>query len=118
VALGYGPGGLSLRGAAVCAEMAVVASISGVALLKRLRGAAHRFGHITGLLLATRAACEQQRRASRKAGDLIKVPPLLKSHRSERERGGSDDPPKSATIMIDVGTQLGFRGKFPCVPHL
>lgn len=58
LALAYGPGGLSLRGAATWAELAGMASISDVAILKRLRGATDWLGHIAGSLLASRTSSE------------------------------------------------------------
>lgn len=51
LALAYGPGGMSLRSAAAWAGMNDVASLSDVALLKRLRGAADWLGCIAGALL-------------------------------------------------------------------
>lgn len=59
LALGYGPGGLSLRGAAAWAELAGVASLSDVAVLKRLRGAGDWLSHIAGALLAARVAVDR-----------------------------------------------------------
>lgn len=53
--LAYGPGGLSLREAAAWAEAQGVASVSDVALLKRLRAAADWYGALAGQLLAARA---------------------------------------------------------------
>lgn len=52
LALGYGPGGLSLRGAAIWAEVGGVARLSDVALLNRLRGAADWLCAIVDRLLA------------------------------------------------------------------
>ena len=54
LALSYGGGGLSLRGAAAWAEMASLASVSDVALLNRLRGAAPWLGMIVGAILSAR----------------------------------------------------------------
>jgi hypothetical protein len=54
LALGYGACGLSLRAAAAWAELAGVASLSDVALLNRLRGAADWLGEIVGALLSER----------------------------------------------------------------
>ncbi len=51
LALAYGPGGMSLRSAAAWAAMNDVASLSDVALLKRLRGAADWLGGIAGALV-------------------------------------------------------------------
>ncbi|MCY1741019.1 transposase [Ensifer sp. SL37] len=51
LALAYGPGGMSLRSAAAWADLNDVASISDVALLKRLRGSADWLGDIAGALL-------------------------------------------------------------------
>lgn len=51
----YGPGGLSLREASAWAETQGVASVSDVALLKRLRAAADWYGELAGQLLAARA---------------------------------------------------------------
>jgi hypothetical protein len=51
LALAYGPGGMSLRSAAAWAGVNDVASLSDVALLKRLRGAADWLGGIAGALL-------------------------------------------------------------------
>lgn len=51
LALAYGPGGLSLRSAAAWAGLQGVASLSDVALMKRLRGAADWLGLVAGALL-------------------------------------------------------------------
>lgn len=51
LALAYGPGGMSLRSAAAWAGMNDVASLSDVALLNCLRGAADWLGGIAGALL-------------------------------------------------------------------
>ncbi|MER9580909.1 hypothetical protein [Mesorhizobium sp. M0276] len=51
LALAYGPGGMSLRSAAAWAGVNDIASLSDVALLKRLRGAADWLGCIAGALL-------------------------------------------------------------------
>jgi hypothetical protein len=56
LALAYGPGGMSLRSAAAWAGMNDVASLSDVALLKRLRGAADWLGSIAGALLESACA--------------------------------------------------------------
>ncbi len=53
--LGYGPGGLSLREAAAWAGVQGIATLSDVALLKRLRGAADWFGMLAGQALARRS---------------------------------------------------------------
>jgi hypothetical protein len=53
LALAYGPGGMSLRSAAAWAGLNDVASLSDVALLKRLRGAADWLGSIAGALLGS-----------------------------------------------------------------
>ena len=55
LALAHGPGGLSLRSAAAWAGLAGVASLSDVALRKRLRGAADWLGQIAGALLPRRS---------------------------------------------------------------
>jgi len=52
LALGYAACGLSLRAAAAWAEVAAIASLSDVALLNRLRGAADWLGEIFGTLLS------------------------------------------------------------------
>ena len=52
IALAYGYCGLSLRQTAAWAETAGVASLSDVALLKRLRNAADWLGHLLGVKLA------------------------------------------------------------------
>lgn len=54
LALGYGACGLSLRGSAAWAEVRAVATLSNVALLKRLRGAADWLGEIVAAILAER----------------------------------------------------------------
>ena len=54
LALGYGAYGMSLRVAAGWAEVAAVAALSDVALLKRLRGAADWLGALLDALLASR----------------------------------------------------------------
>lgn len=54
LALGYGPGGLSLRGAAAWAELTGLASMSDVAILKRLRRAGDWLAGIVDALLAKR----------------------------------------------------------------
>ena len=51
LALAHGPGGLSLRSAAAWAGVSGVASLSDVALRKRLRGAADWLGMVAGALL-------------------------------------------------------------------
>lgn len=56
LALAYGPGGMSLRSAAAWAGVNDVASLSDVALLKRLRGAADWLGDIAGALLENACA--------------------------------------------------------------
>jgi len=55
LALSYGPGGLSLRGAAAWATLAGLACLSDVAVLKRLRRAADWLGQIAGAVLSARA---------------------------------------------------------------
>jgi hypothetical protein len=55
LALAYGPGGQSLRQTAAWAELQQVASLSDVALMYRLAGAADWLGEIAGRLLAQRA---------------------------------------------------------------
>src|SRR5918911_3155876 len=57
LALGYGPGGLSLRGAAAWATLAGLAWLSDVAVLKRLRGAADWLRQIAGAMLSARVDC-------------------------------------------------------------
>jgi Transposase DDE domain len=54
LALGYGACGLSLRSAAAWAELGSIASLSDVALLNRLRGAANWLGQIVGAILSDR----------------------------------------------------------------
>jgi hypothetical protein len=54
LALGYGACGLSLRRAAAWADLGAVASLSDVALLNRLRGAANWLGQIVGAILSDR----------------------------------------------------------------
>jgi hypothetical protein len=56
LAFAYGPGGMSLRSAAAWAGVNDIASLSDVALLKRLRGAADWLGGIAGALLETACA--------------------------------------------------------------
>ena len=56
LALGYGPGGLSLRQAAAWADLAGLAELSGPALMKRLRNAADWLGALAGALLARNTA--------------------------------------------------------------
>jgi hypothetical protein len=56
LALGYGPGGLSLRQAAAWAAVDEVAELSCTALMKRLRNAADWLGMLAGALAAGRAA--------------------------------------------------------------
>ena len=56
LALAYGPGGQSLMQTAAWAELQQVASLSPVALMYRLRGAADWLGRIVGSLLAQREA--------------------------------------------------------------
>jgi len=56
LALAYGPGGMSLRSAAAWAGMNDVASLSDVALLNRLRGAADWLGSIAGALVEDASA--------------------------------------------------------------
>ena len=51
LALGYGPGGMSLRSAAAWAEMRGISSLSDVALMKRLQGAADWLGLLAGALM-------------------------------------------------------------------
>src|SRR4051794_4412006 len=55
LALSYGPGGLSLRGAAAWATLAGLACLSDVAVLKRLRRAADWLWQIAGAVLSARA---------------------------------------------------------------
>lgn len=56
IVLAYALGGLPLRHAAAWAELTGVASVSNVALLKRLRGSADWLGWLLGRKLAERAA--------------------------------------------------------------
>jgi len=56
LALAYGPCGLSLRGTAAWAELCGIGSLSDVAVLKRLRGAADWLEHIVGAILS--AGCQ------------------------------------------------------------
>jgi hypothetical protein len=56
LALGYGPGGLSLRQAAAWAAVGEVAELSRTALMNRLRNAADWLGALAGALAAGRAA--------------------------------------------------------------
>lgn len=56
LALAHGPGGLSLRSAAAWAGFSGVATLSDVALRKRLRGAADWLGQVAGALLRCRPA--------------------------------------------------------------
>ncbi|WP_066776303.1 IS4 family transposase [Sphingomonas sp. CCH5-D11] len=74
LALGYGPGGLSLRGAAAWAELTGLASLSDVAILKRLRGAGDWLARIVGALLASRPR-ERKRRHRLKLIDATTVCP-------------------------------------------
>src|SRR5438477_5479464 len=55
LALGYGPGGLSLREASAWAGLIGLADLSDVAVLKRLRGAADWLGRLVGQILARRS---------------------------------------------------------------
>ncbi|MEI1575932.1 IS4 family transposase, partial [Escherichia coli] len=54
--LAYGPGGMSLRELTAWAQLHDVATLSDVALLKRLRNAADWFGILAAQTLAVRAA--------------------------------------------------------------
>lgn len=65
LALAYGPGSMSLRSAAAWAGMNDVASLSDVALLKRLRGATDWLGDIAGALVAQASAGCSLRQARR-----------------------------------------------------
>lgn len=58
LALAHGPGGLSLRSAALWAGTSGVAELSDVALRRRLRGAADWLGQIAGALLSARSSSE------------------------------------------------------------
>lgn len=58
LALAHGPGGLSLRSAAIWAGASGVAELSDVALRRRLRGAAGWLGQIAGALLTARLPSE------------------------------------------------------------
>ena len=62
LALAYGPGGMSLRTAAAWAGVNEIASLSDVALLKRLRAAADWLGDIAGALLQNACAKSAARR--------------------------------------------------------
>ena len=62
--LAYGPGGMSLREVTAWAQLHDVATLSDVALLKRLRNAADWFGILAAQTLAVRAAvtgCQAER---------------------------------------------------------
>ena len=63
LALAYGFCGLSLRQTAAWAEAAGIASLSNVALLKRLRNAAPWLGHLLAIKLAERASPPRLRHA-------------------------------------------------------
>ncbi|MGG8896408.1 IS4 family transposase, partial [Escherichia coli] len=54
--LAYGPGGMSVREVTAWAQLHDVATLSYVALLKRLRNAADWFGILAAQILAIRAA--------------------------------------------------------------
>lgn len=58
LALLYGPCGHSLRGTAAWAALSGIGTLSDVAVLKRLRGAAGWLEHVAGQLLAARADVE------------------------------------------------------------
>src|SRR5438874_4292901 len=60
LAFAYGYCGLSLRGTATWAREAGLATLSDVALLKRLRGAAHWLGHLLATKLAERSALSRE----------------------------------------------------------
>src|SRR5918911_2089498 len=82
LALSYGPGGLSLRGAAAWATLAGLACLSDVAVLKRLRGAADWLGQIAGAVLSARAgvgAVPACRRGIRVGGATTIFPPRTNS---------------------------------------
>lgn len=74
LALGYGPGGLSLRGAAAWAELTGLASLSDVAVLKRLRGTGDWLARIVTALLAIRPR-ERERRHRLKLIDATTICP-------------------------------------------
>lgn len=57
LALVYAAGALSLRGTAAWASLGSVASLSDVALLKRLRGAADWLGEVVAAILCERVRC-------------------------------------------------------------
>lgn len=54
MAMLYGPGGASLRGASAWSEQIGIGSLSNVAVLKRLRGACTWLEHIAGTLMSAR----------------------------------------------------------------
>ena len=56
LALAYGPGGLSLRGAAAWAGVSGLANLSDTAVMNRLRRAAGWLGEVAGALLRRAAA--------------------------------------------------------------
>ncbi|NNU63357.1 transposase [Ochrobactrum soli] len=65
LALAYGPGGMSLRTAAAWAGLNDVATLSDVALLKRLRGSAAWLGDIAGALLLNASGARRSTHARR-----------------------------------------------------
>ena len=73
LALAYGPGGQSLRETAAWAQVQGVASMSAVALLKRLRGCSAWLGELAGGLLARRVEPAAAGAASPLAGFKLRV---------------------------------------------
>lgn len=72
--LGYGCG-LSLREAAAWADLNGIATMSDVAVLKRLRGAGDWLGHLAGRLVALRAAAAGSSRPIRLVdGSMVRAP--------------------------------------------
>lgn len=75
--LAYGPGGMSLREVTAWAQLHDVATLSDVALLKRLRNAADWFGILAAQTLAVRAAvtgCTSGKRLRLVDGTAISAP--------------------------------------------
>jgi hypothetical protein len=60
LALGYSMGGLSLREGSAWAEVTGVASLSNVALMKRVKGASNWLGHLVGQLLARQSGVKSK----------------------------------------------------------
>ncbi|HAW7362288.1 TPA: IS4 family transposase, partial [Escherichia coli] len=75
--LAYGPGGMSLREVTAWTQLHDVATLSDVALLKRLRNAADWFGILAAQTLAVRAAvtgCTSGKRLRLVDGTAISAP--------------------------------------------